>query len=79
MIRFIGDISVSVLFHVIFAVGYLNRYHFPKRDIMKRYREAGAVLMDTVHAGAIRFRVNDGGVFVTGQREVNGRFWQDRP
>lgn len=65
--------------YVLFAVGYLNRYHFPKRDIMKRYREAGAVLMDTVHAGAIRFRVNDGGVFVTGQREVNGRFWQDRP
>jgi competence protein ComEC len=65
--------------YVLFASGYLNRYHFPKRDVMKRYREAGAMLIDTAHAGAIRFRVNAHGVAVTEQREVDGRFWQEPP
>lgn len=36
--------------------GYLNRFGHPKPDIVARYREAGAVLLDSVDCGAWRWR-----------------------
>jgi len=43
---------------VLFPVGYLNKFQFPKEDIKKRYQQFGAILFDTVHDGAITIRFN---------------------
>lgn len=62
--------------YVLFSVGYRNRYRFPKRDIMRRYRDAGARLFDTAHAGAIRFSLDEeGAALVSREREKSRRFW----
>ena len=73
---FVGAVAPD---YVLFPVGYLNRYGFPKQVIMKRYRDAGAMLFDTAHAGAIQFQVSNEGIHYTRQRETAGRFWHDQP
>jgi competence protein ComEC len=65
--------------YVLFPVGYLNRYGFPKPAIIRRYRDAGALLLDTASAGAIRCHVRQDGIRCTGWRKSAGRFWHDRP
>lgn len=39
--------------HVLFATGYRNRWGFPRPDVVARWRESGAVTLDTASAGAI--------------------------
>lgn len=73
---FVGAVAPD---YVLFPVGYLNRYGFPKGAIMRRYHNAGARLLDTARAGAIQFRVGREGIRYTGWRETAGRFWHDRP
>lgn len=65
--------------HVLFSTGYLNRYGLPKQAIIDRYSDVGARLYDTVHTGAIEFRVGDTGIEFTGHREELRRFWHNRP
>jgi len=43
--------------YALFAVGYRNRYGFPRDAVVARYEEQGASLLDSAHAGAIRFRL----------------------
>lgn len=44
--------------YALYPVGYLNRFHFPNTVVMQRYRQIGAQNYDTVHAGAITFRLD---------------------
>lgn len=44
--------------YVVFATGYRNRYHFPRPQVVARYRALGARLLNTVHTGAITFVVD---------------------
>lgn len=54
--------------YVVFSTGYLNRYHFPRPQVMKRYRRIGARLLNTAHDGAITFVVEPKkGVMLTGR------------
>ncbi|HYW76371.1 MAG TPA: DNA internalization-related competence protein ComEC/Rec2, partial [Gammaproteobacteria bacterium] len=54
--------------YVVFSTGYLNRYHFPRPRVMKRYRRIGARLLNTAHDGAITFVVEPKkGVMLTGR------------
>lgn len=45
---------------VLFAVGYRNRFGFPKREVMRRYERTGAELMSTSEHGAISIRFEAG-------------------
>jgi len=45
---------------VLFAVGYQNRFGFPKREVTERYRRIGARLMNTADHGAISIRFEAG-------------------
>ena len=45
---------------VLFAVGYRNRFGFPKREVTERYRRIGARLMNTADHGAISIRFEAG-------------------
>jgi len=65
--------------YVLFATGYLNRYRFPKRDIIMRYHATGAELFDTARDGAIQFSVDGQGLSIVRERVRARRFWHDRP
>jgi len=43
--------------YALFAVGYHNRYGFPKPAVVSRYAAEGARLLDSAHSGAITFRL----------------------
>lgn len=43
---------------VLYATGYLNRYHFPHANIMARYQAMGALQYETAKTGALEFIVN---------------------
>ena len=38
---------------VLFPAGYLNRYHFPNKVVLKRYSEKGSEIYSTAKSGAI--------------------------
>jgi competence protein ComEC len=44
---------------VLFPVGYLNRYHFPKAHVIERYRAHRVIMRDTVNCGAILISLLD--------------------
>ncbi len=45
--------------YVLFPVGYLNRFAFPNKKVLIRYKKANAGLFDTVNSGAITFKFNN--------------------
>jgi len=49
---FINEVNPK---YALFAVGYRNRYGFPKRDIVERYLQRDIELFDTSQYGAITF------------------------
>ena len=64
--------------YVVFSSGYLNRFSFPKQDIINRYEEIGASLLNTADSGAILMHVRSSGISITKQREKSGKFWNTR-
>ena len=46
--------------HVVFAVGFKNRFGFPHTDVITRYRSRGVILHDSVRDGALIFTLNPG-------------------
>ncbi len=63
------------------AAGYRNRYGFPRPGVMQRWRQAGARLIDTASAGAVRFRIHASGLIEGPHlaRRDAGRYWTHRP
>lgn len=43
---------------VLYATGYLNRYHFPHAEVVKRYSELGVMQWNTVDTGAVFFKLS---------------------
>jgi competence protein ComEC len=64
----------------IVSAGFGNRWGFPKEDVVARWREAGATVMNTAISGAIHYRVCAGsGVDLLGeQRVAKQRYWHDQ-
>ena len=50
----------------------MNRYRFPKRDVVERYRAAGALILDTGRSGALSVKLSSSIV----QPEIVA--WRDR-
>jgi competence protein ComEC len=62
---------------VIFQVGYRNRYHHPKPQIVERYTAMGVTGLRTDEAGAVTLRV--GAVIeVEAYRRTHARYWYGR-
>lgn len=64
--------------HVLFSVGYRNRYGFPHPTVAARYRNAGAELHNTAAQGAITVRLGAAGVAVESWRHQARRYWFSR-
>ena len=63
------------------ATGYLNRYRFPRPDVVSRWERAGARVINTAHSGAIHFRFERSGRIVGPvlyRRHVR-RYWTHAP
>ena len=64
----------------LFAVGYRNRFGFPKADVQARYRAAGATLIDTARSGAVHIRLETGRrPDPAGYRHRNAPVWSRVP
>jgi competence protein ComEC len=48
--------------YALFPTGYRNRFRFPRKRVIDRYRKAGSVLLDTAPQGAITVRLRSGGL-----------------
>jgi competence protein ComEC len=44
---------------VVFSTGYLNRYHFPAKNVQKRYQMEGVLAYNTADNGAVSLSFND--------------------
>jgi competence protein ComEC len=64
----------------IVSTGYRNRWGFPKGEVVERWQEAGARVMNTATSGAIHYRVcADSGVHLQSElRKRMQRYWHDR-
>ena len=65
--------------HVIFTVGYLNRFKHPKPLIEKIFEESGAQIYRSDYQGALTLnftQTND--VSVNALRQSQPRYWQDK-
>lgn len=54
---------------VVFAAGHRNRWSFPAHEVTRRWREAGACLLETSAQGAIRFIAGEDGRLAIARRE----------
>lgn len=65
---------------VIVQAGYRNRYGHPDATVVARYRQAGAELLRTDHAGAVQWRWRaDGTVRIDAWRWHRSRYWHNQP
>ncbi|MBY0574470.1 MAG: DNA internalization-related competence protein ComEC/Rec2 [Undibacterium sp.] len=60
----------------LFQVGYLNRYHHPKAEVMQRYIDFGIKPLRTDKSGAITLQFGDT-LTVEKYREVHARYWYE--
>ncbi|MDH5512532.1 MAG: DNA internalization-related competence protein ComEC/Rec2, partial [Gammaproteobacteria bacterium] len=70
-----GFIEAVAPRHVLFPVGYRNRYRHPHPDVARRYAERGIQLHDSAAAGALEIRLLAGGPVVSAYRDRHRRYW----
>jgi competence protein ComEC len=64
--------------YALIGVGYLNRFHHPRPEIVQRWLDVGSDVEDTASAGMLRLRLDAGGAhLVSRAREQQRRFWQE--
>jgi competence protein ComEC len=44
--------------YVLFPIGYRNRYHFPNKSVIEKYKIMQVTQLDTVNSGAIQIVMN---------------------
>lgn len=57
------------------SAGHANRWGFPKRDVRRRWEQAGATVLVTGESGAITVELGEAGAVVTSERARRGRYW----
>mgnify|MGYP003347223869 FL=1 len=62
----------------LFQVGYRNRYHHPKHEVVQRYQDRGILPLRTDQSGAIHIVVGDEIHFTTYRCERQ-RYWSSEP
>ena len=63
----------------LFPVGYRNRFGFPAREVLARYRLRAIQTHDTAGAGALQVSVREGKLEIRSYRGEHPRFWQAPP
>jgi competence protein ComEC len=60
-------------------VGYRSRFGHPTREVLERYRAAGASILRTDLDGAVQIQLMNEGVQVNTERSSEPRYWRARP
>jgi len=63
--------------HAIFQLGYRNRYHHPRADVLGRYVEMGSGIWRTDEAGAVTMELGATPV-LSAYRQQHARYWYGR-
>jgi len=63
--------------HAVFQLGYRNRYHHPRADVLQRYVDMGAGIWRTDEAGAVSLALGDR-VAISTWRAQHPRYWHGR-
>lgn len=63
--------------HGIFQLGYRNRYHHPRADVLQRYVGMGATIWRTDESGAISIEIG-AGLELSAYRRERARYWHGR-
>src|SRR3546814_15792923 len=61
--------------YALVSAGHGNRFGHPKPDGVARWRQAGARVQGTPDGGALRVRLEAGGVTVESRRQSHPRAW----
>ena len=65
--------------HIIFTVGYLNRFKHPKPLIEKRYEESGAFTYRSDYQGALTINfMQETSITIDALRQSQPRYWHDK-
>ena len=64
--------------HVVFQVGYRNRFHHPHQRVVARYAARGAVTYRSDRDGAVQFETAAQTLEVQRYRTTHRRYWMDR-
>lgn len=59
----------------VMSTGYGNRFGHPRREVVERWRAAGAEVLDTRESGAVRIWIGEGGLAVRERRLSSARWW----
>ena len=64
--------------YALFSTGYRNRFRFPRKPVVDRYRKAGSMLLDTAAQGAITVKLRSGGLPVEAEsfRCSHRHYWR---
>jgi competence protein ComEC len=62
----------------IFQVGYRNRYHHPRADVLARYVSLGAGIWRTDESGAISIDIGGAAPQLKAYRQQHPRYWYGR-
>lgn len=65
--------------HAVVSAGWANRWGFPRAEVRKRWRDAGAALLVTGESGAISIALGREGAVVRAERDGRHRYWQTPP
>ena len=73
--RFIAAVHPQ---YVVFATGYLNRYHFPHRGVVEDYTNADVLQLNTMETGAVQFKFTnkDLNLKPSHYRYLHQHYWQ---
>jgi len=65
--------------YVLFAVGEANRFHFPAAEVLERYQQQGAKILQTNNSGAIEFKLTAEQNILPPllYRELTRHYWYD--
>ncbi|MDR2876754.1 MAG: DNA internalization-related competence protein ComEC/Rec2 [Chromatiales bacterium] len=65
--------------YVLYAVGYRNRWGFPRPDVVARYDQLGAQAYDSSTGGAVDFQISATGEIAPPQtwRRLHRRYWYE--
>ena len=66
--------------HVLFPIGYRNRYRFPSHKVLARYQQTGVQQFDTARDGAINFNLTaqQAGLAPRLTRQSQQRYWHHK-
>ena len=62
----------------IVSAGVGNRFKLPRPEVVQRYRDAGAIVLNTVETGALGFRLDARGARLrASRRQDHPRYWRE--